>query len=84
MSLELGSRFRLPEGRLVEVVPDTEKILGFTLTEGCSRCCAKALAARHCIKIGCIIINTGAGIIITLLEGYPRILKEVENEQTEG
>ncbi len=79
MSLELGSRFRLPDGRLVEVVPDVEKILGMADTSGCYRCLYKLEAFTVCLSIGC----TGGGSD-PLFQGYPRILKEVEDEQTKG
>ena len=79
MSLELGSRFRLPDGRLVEVVPDAEKILGLTTKHVCMRCCGEGLTGVQCATLGCII-DDGEGISMALSAGYPRILKEVENE----
>ena len=78
MSLELGSRFRLPDGRLVEVVPDVEKILNvaFTSCNPCVRCYAlKAdMDVDDCEKIfGCDQYRRA-------YSGLPRILKEVEDE----
>ena len=78
MSLEIGSRFRLPDGRLVEVVPDVEKILNvaFTSCNPCVRCYAlKAdMDVDDCEKFfGCDQYNSR-------IQGLPRILKEVENE----
>ena len=75
MSLELGSRFRLPDGRLVEVVPDIEKILGMADTNSCYRCLYVVEDYHVCLSIGC----TGDGSD-PLFQGFPRILKEVENE----
>ena len=75
MSLEIGSRFRLPDGRLVEVVPDTERILGMKVSNICVRCHARFNSARDCLVIGCLGPYTR-----DLEVGFPRILKEVENE----
>ena len=75
MSLELGSRFRLPDGRLVEVVPDIEKILGIATEQMCKRCAGLLLHVDYCIHgLGCGV-QSGS-----MLAGLPRILKEVENE----
>ena len=78
MNLELGSRFCLPDGRLVEVVPDVKKILNVTSTScnPCTRCYAlKAdMDVDDCEKFfGCDQYNSR-------IQGLPRILKEVENE----
>ena len=78
MSLELRSRFRLPDGTLVEVVPDVTKILnvGFISCNPCVRCYAlKAdMDVDDCVKFfGCDQYNSTC-------HGLPRILKEVENE----
>lgn len=78
MSLELGSRFRLPDGTLVEVVPDVAKILnvGFISCNPCLRCYAfKAdMGVDDCVKFfGCDQYNSG-------ITDLPRILKEVDNE----
>ena len=81
MSLELGSRFRLPDGRLVEVVPDAEEILGITGRSKCARCAAVTLSGDQCGSLGCKWGYKGDySFESTLSAGYPRILKEVENE----
>ena len=78
MNLELGSRFRLPDGRLVEVVPDVAEILKLEWERvTCGRCAAYMLSIDDCVAIGCL--NRG-NARMELAEGYPRILKEVENE----
>lgn len=82
MRLELGSRFRLPDGRLVEVVPDISEILKLNRRLGpCSRCEAFMLSYYDCVAIGCLDLTTST---LELANGYPRILREVENEQPKG
>ena len=73
MSLELGSRFRLPDGRLVEVVPDIERILGMKVSNICMRCCGWSNNAGDCVSIGCLSFPP---LKRDLEVGYPRILKE--------
>lgn len=75
MNLELGSRFRLPDGRMVEVVPDVARVLGTADTSSCYRCLYKLEAFTVCISIGCTFNGSDP-----LFQGYPRTLKEVENE----
>lgn len=80
MSLELGSRFRLPDGRLVEVVPDIEEILGIAKRSKCARCAAITLSDDQCAGFGCRWIFARGCWTSSLSVGYPSILKEVENE----
>jgi hypothetical protein len=78
MSLELGSRFRLPDGRLVEVVPDVAKILGMKVSNICMRCCLRFNSVVDCVSVGCL--SSAPHLTKDLEVWYPRILKEVENE----
>lgn len=76
MSLELGTRLYLRDGTLVEVVPDIERILGMKVSNSCMRCCVRS-GTGDCVSIGCLSFPP---ITKDLDVGYPRILKEVEDE----
>lgn len=75
MSLELGTRFYLRDGTLVEVVPDIERILGMKANI-CMRCRAR-FETLFCESIGCLSFPP---LTKDLEVGYPRIIREVENE----
>ena len=81
VSLEVGSRFRLPTGELVEVVPHAKYILGLTEFM-CPYCYLYGFPYDVCYEVQCLRdeVETNSDIFtrLSMGDGLPRILKLVE------